>query len=188
MKTAIDRIKFAIYLAKVNLKTQRPGDRLNLLDDLKQFSLSKGGSLLKDLGGINATPLKEPLPGDYTENDFLKLQKDLKNLLAGVAKKSTGERAMGAMTRMGPVDLNLSDHFGYGAVCVSAIGSTRDMFLLQLLFLFLQEGVENLMTCPECGEVFFREDKRQKYCKRGCSNLASVKRFHRKAKKGRKKK
>ena len=57
------------------------------------------------------------------------------------------------------------------------------MFLLQFLFLLLQEGVENLLTCPECGEVFFREDKRQKYCKRGCSNLASVKRFQRRAKK-----
>ena len=187
MKTAIDRIKFAIRLAKVDLQTLRPGDWLNLRDDLAQFSISKGGSSLKDLGGIRAVPLKEPLPGDYTENDFLKLQKDMKNLLAGVSRISTEKGAMGAMTRLGPVDLNLSDPFGYGEVFVSAQGSTRDMFLLQLLFLLRQEGVENLMTCPECGEVFFREDKRQKYCKRGCSNLASVKRFHRKAKKGRKK-
>lgn len=183
MKTAIDRIKFAIDLAKSDLKTTRRGDWLNLLDDLALFSKGSAGSIA-DLGGILASPLKEPLPRDYTESDFLRLQKDVKNMLSGVARKGPGE---GAMTKLGPFHVDLSDPFRYGTVLVCAHGSTRDMFLLQLLFLLLQEGVENLMTCPECGEIFFREDKRQKYCKRGCSNLASVKRFHRKAKKGRKK-
>jgi len=72
METAQDRLKFAVEFAEKDLRTLRPGDLLNMRDDLMAFLL--GTSTIKEKGGILAMPLKPPFPQDYEVEDFEQLQ------------------------------------------------------------------------------------------------------------------
>ncbi len=63
------------------------------------------------------------------------------------------------------------------SVLVAASGSLRDRFLILTLFLLSHTPFYPLAKCPECDEIFYRRDARQKFCRRRCANLASTKRF-----------
>ena len=54
-----------------------------------------------------------------------------------------------------------------------ATGTTRDIFLLRLLFLLSQQPLDCIRRCPECSTIFFRI-KKQQYCSRACTNKANV--------------
>ncbi len=181
MKSAGDQIKFAVRLAQSDVSTWRPGDLLNERDNLRKFVTTRGDQYY---GPFLSQPMVPPFPGDYTQEDFNKLQAEVHMILEQV----THEFGSFKSTLLPTLTLTLMSF--QGAPLLQMSGSTRDVFLARLFFLLNEEGVENIKICPECSNIFWQDVKWQKYCARRCSNLASVKRFHRRAKKkkGKKKK
>jgi hypothetical protein len=194
INTAVDRIKFAIRFAYTDLSTLRSGDWSNLKDDLCQFLKTKVISPTKAIGhprrlvasnvlveyqafmigegGILAQSSTPPLPQDYEPADFLALQGELKGALeTGLGKALEFPRVAISLV---PLDR------GDGKITPNLLvsGSTRDTFFVTLLFLLFKEGFENIAKCPECSNVFWRDTQKRKFCARPCSNLASVKAFH----------
>src|SRR2546421_7825825 len=83
METTAERVQFVIRFAQTDLDTLRPGDWLNLRDDLKTFlgcNPAQRGTLA-DRGGILAFPLQHPLPDEFSEDDFRALQKEANVIL-----------------------------------------------------------------------------------------------------------
>ena len=189
MQTASDRIKFAVWFSQIDIDKLRPGDLLNLRDDLSLYLGRRGfeGSL-EDLGGKVFIPDKHPFPDDFLEKDFKKLQKEVDEVLSGLADAGMTGAFKG---------IPLSGLFGLIPIkgldrCIMhSQAAVRDSFLLLLMILLEQQPISPIKRCPECRTIFYRESKRQKYCSRRCANLAATKRWQarqKKAKKGRKKK
>src|SRR5262245_52193143 len=85
--TASERLQFAIRFAfRTDLNNLRPGDLLNLRDDLAIFLGCKSGQsdTLRGKGGIVATPLAHPLPAEFSEADFRSLQEEVGQILQGL--------------------------------------------------------------------------------------------------------
>ncbi len=169
----IQRLKFAIRFAAMDLAALRPGDWLNLQDDLASFLGCKRGQgeLVSAKGAIRMTPLAHPLPYEYTESDFRTLQRETNTLLQSLAYEDMLSAEM----------LDIHAHVGIvslpptGWTISVAQGGTRDMFLLYLWLLIREEGIGHIKRCPEpkCGAIFYRI-KKQKYCSRTCTNRATV--------------
>ena len=164
----------------------RPGSWMNLRDDLQRF-----------LQG-------QPQPGDLIarlkdtstmqERTIKSLQGDLKILLsqaADASKDQTGrlKKELGIPTYLSlRADFHVIRNPG-DFVQLAISGKLSDVFLFKALFLLSLAPIEPIRECPECGRIFFRQDKRQIFCRRRCANLAATKRFQKrkKAKKGKKK-
>jgi endogenous inhibitor of DNA gyrase (YacG/DUF329 family) len=175
--TSVERIKFAIRFYGMDLGSLRQGDWLNLRDDLCQFfrlepdgtqhsfDMGQGSEILVTFG--------PPSPDKYKEGHFRKLQKDLRVYLRG------NEPYVFPRIDMSDVGFSLVRDFSNDSAHMGVTTkSTRDAFLLTLVFLLFKEGAGNIAKCPECGKVFWRDSARQKYCSRRCTNLFNVKAFH----------
>ena len=176
--TAVDRIKFAIRLANANLDMLRPGDWINLKDDLCDYlAYGEGrGYTLRDMGGIGANVIPgTPLPTEYGEREFRSLQAELRGILGG----ATGTESS-PIIRFPNMGLSLMPlrFLGLDHSFISGLGSTRDTFLIVLFLLLAKQGVGNIAKCPQCGETFWRGILRQKYCSRRCASSASVRAFY----------
>jgi len=175
MKTAAARINFAVRLANMDLGNLRPGDWMNLKDDLSTFLGGRAGeqTSIANLGGILATPFAEPLPQNYKTEDFQALQSDFKSIFDGI-------KATTIPTVHIEGDFYLADFRPETVICVS--GPTRDMADIVLLALLNKEPSNRVLRCPECNTLFYRI-KKQAYCSRTCVNRATVREW-RKTKEG----
>ena len=199
IKTAVDRIKFAIRFAGTDLSTLRPGDWTNLIDDLCQFlSITQGIRRDVDTSRKKGDPasLLHPVKGWVTQYDQEGFVFGDGSVLASpnkppfpwdykAAEFDNLQRELKHALEGGTAGY-LFRPSEFSRVTLSLIrpahlsvsGSTRDVFFVTLLFLLFKEGAANIAKCPECSEVFWRETRRQKFCSRRCANLASVKAFH----------
>lgn len=188
MKTARDRLEFAIRFAQLDLTNIRPGNLLNLRDDLEAFHgygpTATTGASLSDLGGIMAAPISSPLPSEFTEDDFKKLQAEVKELLLQLAVGNSASKsheppgAGWAVMSTFPVSARYSvlplHSSGQTGSWITAQGDTRDVTLLRLFHLLSNNGSAPLRLCPEpeCGRLFYRV-RRQEYCSKKCVNRAN---------------
>ena len=196
-----ERLEFLVKFVQMDLDALRPGSWMNLRDDLDNYLRIIGAGP----SDLVLTEIEEPLPKDYPEEGFRTLQVDVRKLLEQASRIAHVELGPGVTwkfhdPRFSPEQLfslvDISAKFCLGkmeneAVILAAAGPVRDVFLLVTLFT-LSRRPESLLECAECGKVFYRRDKRQKFCERRCTNLAGAKRYARKnaqkkAKKGRKK-
>ena len=119
----------------MNLSTLRPGDWMNLKDDLGVLhGYSEGGFTRSHMGGILTTPIGHPSPKELSEGDLRKLQEETRRLLGDHAD---AEMKSAGWTKMTPVPLA----FSLAVLPRSGLiaqGPTRDMTLLQLAFLLAQ--------------------------------------------------
>lgn len=181
METAAERLQFAVLFSQLDLKVLRPGDWMNLRDDLLSFLVCKQGLRfpLHLTGGFIFTPLEHPLPQDYSENDFIELQVDVRKLfeVPGVVmppiKIEGGPRAA---TGRPPIHGRFDIIESFGLHLPHFIGSTRACFLLMLQILLYSEREDRIFRCPECEKIFFRI-KKQKYCSRTCVNRVAVRKW-----------
>jgi len=168
---ASERLQFAIRFAQMDLEALRPGDWLNLRDDLEVFLGCKRGQRrpLAAKGEILATPLARPLPSELSEDDFRALQGEVKAILQSLVHEGF----------LSALKTELHGHFALarfstGDFSVLTVhGATRDMCLLTLLYLLNQAPLGRIRRCPECGTIFYRIQKQQ-YCSRSCTNRANV--------------
>ena len=173
--TAREEIKFAVRFSQLDLAALRPGDMLNLRDDLEGFVVSPQ----HHPGQIVGSSVSRPFPQDYNLEDFSELQRAVKPILEkAIGREPYDYREAVQIERL---EFNLV-HESSDRQHVYVSGSVRDVFLIRFFFLLAQEGVDNLKRCPECDSIYFKGVGWQKYCARRCSNLASVKRFQRKKK------
>jgi hypothetical protein len=192
MKTARDRLEFAIRFAQLDLDRLRPGDPLNLRDDLESFhgyGPSAPGSTIDELGGIMGFPLGHPLPAEFAVEDFKKLQAEMRSILGSLAEAQGAlTEAQGASVALGafstfPVSVRYAAVPFRGASMLSAQGPTRDMTLLRLFHLIAREDSMPFRKCPdpECGRIFYRV-RRQLYCSKKCVNRMNKRAARRTAK------
>ena len=147
--------------------------------DLERFVVSPEGHT----GPIMGSGVTRPFPQDYTMKDFTDLQGAVRLVLEKALLEETYDYR--GSTQVQSLEFNLVQPSS-GPKYIYVIGSVRDVFLTILFFLLAQEGVDNIKTCPECGTIYYKHVGWQKYCSRRCTNLASVKRFQAKQKKGKK--
>src|SRR5689334_8713857 len=95
MQTGEDRVRFTVSFVQLNLDELRPGDWLNLRDDLEAFL--RGGGRLKDHGGLLAVA-GAPGPKEMSEKALRDLQADMRSLLAGLADADEAMRRDGQHT------------------------------------------------------------------------------------------
>jgi len=159
MKTADDRLQFALAFAELELDTLREGDWLNLRDDMRTFAwLGEGEQTLEDLGGVITFPVDRPLPQDLTKDNIRALQREAKNCFFSIA------------TFQRPLRFHyLRDGSRDGGV-LAYMGNAPDMFLIRLVHLL--GTADRIRTCPECNKLFLKIRK-QKYCSRTCVNKAN---------------
>jgi hypothetical protein len=202
MLFSAERLKFAVQFAQFNLDRLRPGDWMNLRDDLEQFifgaraqrtqaweelaEVIKQSPQEKDLIEREMVRrihepklLHPPHPHEYPEDAFRVLQEDVRTLLRGLIGHS--DQTLGAK-RSVPIAVHVT------ILVVPAIkgeperriltprGPTRDVFLWILVHLLEQGPTDLIRQCPECGTIFYRVRKQQ-YCSRPCVTRASMRKW-----------
>lgn len=176
MKTARERLDFAFRFANQDLDHMRPGDLLNLREDLGNFHWGLGGEAtsLAERGGISATLIDPPFPQDFSVDDFKRLQADITSLLRAVS--------LGGRRALGPGDKPRSSSVPTftltarymivplpGLSFIGAQGGTHDITLLMLIHLLTRDHPSRFRTCPDpdCGRLFYRV-RRQLFCSKRC--------------------
>ncbi|HET6268381.1 MAG TPA: hypothetical protein VFG11_11735 [Acidobacteriota bacterium] len=219
---------------EVDLKTLRLVDFLALREDLLNFLglRSATAKAISDLGldrrqmrkqeaiaigpgdrpfiampasvsGILAIP-EPPTPLDYSEADFLALQKKLlgvfhalvegrKQHVTQLYEISPASKAFPKIrTRENeePMILFSGSMVGFASLALPAktlllaSGPTDVITLLVLHYLLSCEPANRLLRCPECGKIFYRIRK-QAYCSRACTNRVLFRRWQQSKKKRR---
>jgi hypothetical protein len=164
------RLQFAIRFAQMDLETLRPGDWLNLRDDLAVFlGYALGIYEREQKGELDTSDLQGTLPQAFTEADFRSLQADVKQVLQSLVHRG--------MVNLEPKEISaaysLFNSPNGSFRVLRARGTTHDMFLLRLFFLLNQQPLDCIRRCPECSTIFYRI-KKQQYCSRACTNKANV--------------
>ncbi len=182
MRTAEERIKFAVSLATADLETLRAGDWLNLKEDLALYLHAEREipQTLESLSGIVVSAIVPPLAQDYTRKDFLDLQEQIRKFLMPIARSaSTKKPAAARVQAIKAVALKLNCAIipaGSHAQIVAS-GPVRDCFLIRLFYLLGGKALGKILICSVfCGNLFYREGK-IRYCSRKCSNRLAARRF-----------
>ncbi|HEV8642369.1 MAG TPA: hypothetical protein VGV13_14835 [Methylomirabilota bacterium] len=156
MKTLRERLEWAIRFAERDLDRFRPGDWLNLRDDLTAFLEAKGA------------PIPFPSPKELPESALRDLQEDVRALLGQVAPARPLKWRM--VEIKGPLLLNV---IAGPPAWVRSAGHPRDAVLLSLAWL-LAADPSAVRRCPEpaCHRLFYRV-RRQVYCSTPCVKRAN---------------
>ena len=169
METDLDRLKFIVNFAQTDLRSLRPGDMLNLRDDLGVFI---HGRIIPPLGAERVQPGGvEPfvvkLVGDLTVDELETLQKKCMGVLshASVGRGGLdyhGDQVITAVYSLAP---RLPDGRKW---TVFVGGRANDVVPVILIHLLMNRPLNTLRACPECDRIFVRVRK-QRYCSTKCS-------------------
>ncbi len=210
MNTAEARLKFAVGFADLNLDALRPGDWLNLREDLARFlGFAPQGrdTTLGAMGGAFTDTLMPPYPQDYPKDLMHTLQAEVKGVMRALIETRRQIPAQRAALEKGGVRFGPPFHPAYvvpqPAIRISVrpawfdvanptpaaadrnilwvSGSVRDVFVFVLAFLLAQEPRSRFQECPGCGRLFYRI-RRQRYCSRPCVNRANLRAYRARAK------
>lgn len=187
MKSDEARINFVLRFVQTSLGELRPGDWLNLEDDMLAF-LGWSPRLRDTLTVESLTPLKEEAaamfhgiarafaprkPGD-PEAHLPKV------LMYGEVKTEAIFRLAGKGRRgvaLGVREIH-SLYFDFtepGRLLVEA--SLQDSFLFSLLTTLSRLDVTYLRQCPACSRLFYAVHGRQMFCTPQCASRAGTRRF-----------
>jgi hypothetical protein len=150
-------LRFAVRFAETDLETLRPGDWMNLRDELESVM-----SPSIPMPGVLVSPVKV----QELTDDFVKaLREDFRRFLAPVAD---GQAAAESARRGRPETVRLGE-MGLGVLPSGGIyvnGDPRTAALMKLAFV-VALNTEAVRRCPECRRLFYRV-RRQLYCSRTC--------------------
>lgn len=180
MQTNITRLQFIIRFVGMDLPNMRPGDLLNLREDLMAFLMGgPDGNLGPHKGGIVACPLEPPFPQDMTLQDLEGLQAELKILMNAIGIQGDmtlpGTKTIPIKARYALVGSRAQRTPGWGTL-LTVTGPTRDMVLLTTLWLLNNESGDRIVPCPACRTVFYRVG-RQHYCSSACRSRVAGKQW-----------
>jgi hypothetical protein len=171
MRTAEDRLRWAVEFCQSDVERMRPGDILNARDDLYLFlhghpneRVFPGGICAFETGGsIREFPLEE----------MKQLQAEGRAVFHSAAIVSGTKLAL-------PVNVHytlMRDPIDWKRkVVMEVAGDPRDCFLTVLYHLITQEKVNRLAMCPGCGLIFYRV-KKKKYCSVRCGNKVYMREY-----------
>ena len=154
MKTAAERLQFVIRFAQMDLDTLRPGDWLNLLDDLMAFlGMGAEGFSLTEAGEIMWRVIEPPHPDIFPEFAFRELQAEIDGILQALLDDRRSEHAgrETPVTRICTAYVIHSADAGAprpGSNVLTILGATRDVCLHILLHLLSQERTHQILRCP----------------------------------------
>jgi hypothetical protein len=171
MQTAAERLKFAISFAQLDLDRLRPGDWLNLRDDLTTFLGLQVGRRrpVADTGGVLVAGLDGPQPEDLSIDDFRRLQAEVRSILAEqVDVQPTGEHIASFRA--------IQAEYAVLPWAIYIRGPVHDMTLLTLMHLLFRQPTAPIRRCPECQTIFYRVRK-QRYCSRPCVHRTAVRKW-----------
>jgi hypothetical protein len=168
----VSDLEWAVSFALRDLDAIRPGDWLNLRDELTRFMGFREGQP-STLGYV---ALSRPIPAQASEDYIRELHAETTEMLdmvlalrdaGGPTTTTTRKRDLRETTvRWSAFALRSG-----GPVVLQAMGDLKSLFRLRLLFLFAQEGANRLVRCPVCQRPFWKAG-RKKYCSRACTNKA----------------
>ena len=167
----------------MDLDTARPGDWLNLRDDLAAFFGQIGQPAAVEIhpGDLLARP--SPPPEHMSDKAVRRLQTATRKFLESVADMQAETRmpvkerlAAPSFVGLGPGFQTTSKKSAFitgGGLAFVIDGDPFDLFL-ELLFalLFRAGSVSPIWRCPECDALFFKAGK-QRYCSSGCVRKAN---------------
>ena len=175
--TDMQRLRFLVRFAQIELETLRAGDWLNLQEELRDCLLPLKESFHP--GGLYVVPTDPPLPEEYSRADFRKLQGEIREILTMVIDS----RADNRIWRRIPIHVRLAapqvpwpKDGQRGRHILLAQGTVRDVVLLVLWTLLGKTNTAHLVRCPECETIFFQRTN-QDYCSRTCVNRVSQRRW-----------
>ncbi len=185
-----EQLEFAVRLAQTKLSDLRPGDMLNLREDLDSFFTRKGEDMRGPIGEV-LQPIGEPQAEQYSVADFEALQKEVNAILNGLvtSRDSPSPRPVAGMA-VSPGIVGVPRHEIKASLIAASFhginnrailmanGSVRDMFLLRLFLLLGQEPFDRILRCkaPDCDRIFYRRRK-QEFCSTKCTNRAYMKTY-----------
>lgn len=193
ISTHEDRARWVIQFAQMDLDTLRPGDWVNLREDIHQFAHlvpghyqlagklrsatdpHTGASFLHRVSPAIAYGIHGILDGDtavLTDDDIRAIQPRVLAWLRALTTPPEPRvaRPFNFVPFQGRVDMGFE-----GIPFVAA--TAHDLFWWHLLVLILSEQPgRHILRCPECDTIFYRVQK-QAYCSRTCSNRVMQKRF-----------
>jgi len=161
-----------VRFASEDLKNYREGHWLLLREDLEGFLTRPEND---DRGAV-AIPEKMPV---LTNDEIQWIQSHVKDFLRGVVERPEPNERDGWILKPGvnahfPLrEITCSSWETLGRVTVR--GGYKDCVLFVVASLLSDPQAQNIVSCPECRNVFMREGK-QIFCSRRCTNRAMVKR------------
>lgn len=196
VRSAEDRLRFAVEFAQFDLSTFTSEQWLRLGRELKLFvsgrlTEEEPGASLADLGGMAFHIWKGPDPLECPREVIQQMQEDTRRIIGRLIE---GRDRGPLETRYWfpqPNQLNVSltimsaRHWAVPEEAyLEAFGSLRDMFLLQLFFLLQgrsvgstnRAGLSKIRRCSECQTLFYRV-RRQEYCSHTCRTRVNQRRW-----------
>jgi hypothetical protein len=192
MNTPEERLRFVVRFAQMDLNQLRPGDWLNLRDDLLLFLLGQRGvaPLAASAFALPIQPLTPegivamPLESieEYPTEKVQALQEKTRRILNDML--GLRELLVGDLGEISSTEICANFHLISLASRNSrpsrntlvVHGSIQDLFLLLLYLLLSREPTDRIMRCPECKTMFYRMRK-QRYCTRPCVNRANMRKW-----------
>jgi hypothetical protein len=174
MKTAEDRLRWAVEFCQSDVDHMRQGDILNLRDDLYLF-LSGHPNERVFPGGISVfeIPAGDHMIREFSIEEIRQLQAEVQAVFRSAAIVS-GERV--ALPINVCYTLMRDPQDWKRKVLIEVAGDSRDCFLTVLYHLLSQEPVNRLAMCPGCNLIFYRV-KKQKYCSVKCGNKVYMREY-----------
>src|SRR5262249_47283525 len=166
-----ESLEFVVRFAGANLPELRPGDFLNLRDDLTSFFARPGEDMRGPVGEI-VTPSKRPRPAEYELEDFQALQKDVRAILNELISGRDEAMPAAPTRRLEQLEFtSFSSPRMKNRSVLWARGSTRDTFLFRLFLLLAKEPITRVLRCKaeDCNRLFIRKRK-QEFCSTRCTN------------------
>jgi len=182
MHIASDKLQFAVRFVQMDLDRLRPGDWLNLREDLETFGYgtraaetSPWGRALSDTVRIRSNNLMGPAFNEMTPKEIHELQAEVRAFFDGYLPRNQELREK---TLLGEGDFTTQRiRWAFerrGLLTIS--GSVRDAVLLTLGLVLWALPPAPVLRCPECGALFYRVRKQQ-YCSRACVQRVSSRRW-----------
>jgi len=175
--TAKERLQIIINFARMDLDRLRPGDWLNLREDLQAFIVgvrsdgAQGPTIPTwDTGGFYVTNIDGESPKEMTIEAFQALQVEVRTLLADVFPLPSAEPRVPVHFFSPWVQPKI---FAVGPGYFVGRGTPRDCTLFVLGHLLQKLPKNSVRHCPECTLPFVRIRKQQ-YCTRRCTNRANM--------------
>jgi hypothetical protein len=166
-----ERLRVLVAFAQQNLSALRPGDWLNLKDDVQQALLGAIYGPQWDMGtdeipipdGFMVHIVDPRWPGAFPPEELVQVQAEVRTRLEAVLSC--------ALLPLVPLQVAAKLECCAGQWVLIVEGTLRDGVLWLLLHLLL-EGAASLLRCPECGTLFVPQ-RNQDYCSRHCTNQVS---------------
>jgi hypothetical protein len=173
--TLDEQVSFILRFSQLDVLSLRPYELIQLRGQFAGFFGRRGEDMTPGVRafGFMAIPLEQPLPQEFTKEQFTSLQKETLRLLR------EGGGRVPISTEVLTISLPLQ---GGIPRFTQMIGATRDMFLLTCALLLVRpEIASRLRRCPapharppgqQCNKLFLRI-KKQQYCSKTCANRVS---------------